>query len=158
MNGERFFLLRESFFGKGAGKTLFSKKGFPRFFLSKNLMQFFNDLSRAFGSAEAAAGALTLVDRGDEVVDGNGTDRAILLADLARDAAGVALFARLGAVLDRVASNEISARDRDHGDDLLGANLGASAATGAFVRIDDGKPVLDVDRVKVAGGNTGTES
>ena len=121
-------------------------------------MQFLNNLSRAFGSAEAAADALLLVDRCDEIVDLNCFNRAILLADLTSDTTCVAVFAGFSADFHRVAGDKITAGNRDERDDLPRADLRASAATGAFVRIDDGKPVLDVDRVKVAGGNAGTES
>lgn len=94
--------------------------------------------------------ALGIVNDGEVIDDVDGVELALLLAQVAADAAHVALAAGIGAAL------VVRAGDDDvgvvgHGDDdLARAHGGALQAAGALLGIDLRHAVHDVDGVKAA--------
>ena len=116
-----------------------------------------NDVGGTFFGALAAAGAERLVDVGDVVFQGDGAGRAVLLADAAADATGVAHLPDLPPFLLGEAADHIRRVVRDQLNQVVGAGLDALAAGLAVLPADDRPSVYDMDCIKRAGLGAGPQ-
>ena len=88
----------------------------------------------------------------------NGVKFALLLAQVAADAADVADLAGVGAPVVVGAGNNNVGVVGDGNNDPLGADLHALEAAGAFVRVHTGNAVDHMDGVKFTGSGAGAEA
>ena len=117
-----------------------------------------DELPRAHGRAAAAGDALGIVNDGEVIDDVDGVELALLFAQVAADAAHVALAAGIGAALVvRAGDDDIGVVG--HGDDdLARAHGGALQAAGALLGIDLRHAVHDVAGVKAAARDARAEA
>jgi hypothetical protein len=116
-----------SIFARGERKKRIRQMHFVGFFFM--LIATANDLSRALLGANAATDALGLVDRRDEIGHRDSTHGTVLLADLARDTAVVALLSCDRTRLDRMAFHTVFTRHGNQLDDMLRAQYLTRAAS-----------------------------
>ena len=116
----------------------------------------FDRAGRAFFYAQAACDALGMVDPGMVILDLDRVNRAGPDADAAGDAANLALFLRIRALVPAVTADHDRFRCLGQLDHLLGTGGNAFAAGSAFVRIDDRKIIgAHRDGIKRTGPHAG---
>ena len=119
--------------------------------LDVGLGEYVDDLLGALLRAQTAVLALVRVDDGVVVDDVDGIELALLLAELAADAAGGAGLGGVLALVGGVAAY-VDALDVGYDvDDLLWADACAHAAAYADFSVDSGKAVADLDGTVGAG-------
>ena len=108
----------------------------------------FQTCCRTALGAQTASRTLGVVDDGTVVDNRDGMLGAGLFTLLASDASVFACLARVGTLVLAVAVNRGCRLLRDHGDDLLGAFLGAQTATDTAARIDSRDTVFHADGMR----------
>ena len=117
-----------------------------------------NNVSRTFFDTNTATDALIVVDRRLEIVNGYRLCGAEPLADLASNAARIAIFLGNCALIDRHTTDPMLTVVRYQLDYMLRASFNTRATSLAFFVINDGNALDNGDRIKFASGNTSAES